>query len=116
MTKITRFFLFALVSLVLFSCKEDEEVDFTNGIPVADFSYSPEFPKAGQTVTFTNKSENADTYQWKISFTAGVQIFASTDKELTYVFDEAEDYTVDLIVTNSSGAVSSTSDVIHVVE
>ena len=41
---------FSIIILLTYSCKEVE----------ADFTYSPEQPKAGEKVTFTNISTNGD--------------------------------------------------------
>ena len=118
MSKKFNFYLILVVVLIglsFSSCKKDIEIDLTSGIPMADFSFAPEFPKVGQTVTFTNKSEEATSYQWKVSFTGGSEIFTSTDKNLTYVFTKADDYTVDLIAKNG-GAISSTYQIFKVSE
>ncbi|PKP36675.1 MAG: hypothetical protein CVT98_07300, partial [Bacteroidetes bacterium HGW-Bacteroidetes-15] len=50
-----KFILFGL-SFLLASCMEED--------PYADFSVSSTLIETGQSVTFTNKSTNADHYEW----------------------------------------------------
>ena len=45
---------FSIIILLTYSCTEVE----------ADFTYSPEQPKAGEKVTFTNTSTNGDKWEW----------------------------------------------------
>lgn len=118
MSKKFNFYLvlvFILIGVTFSSCKKEIDIDLTDGVPMADFSYSPEIPKVGQTVTFVNKSEGASSYQWKISHTAGSEIFTSTKKDFTYTFTEADDYTVDLIATKGNAG-SATYKIFKVVE
>lgn len=63
--------------------------------PTANFNYTPSSPKAGQTVKFTNTSQNASYYNWDFGNNK-----TSTQKEPTMVFG-AGMWTVRLTVYNS---------------
>ncbi len=67
--------------------------------PVAGFSFSPENPETGQEVSFTNESENAESYQWSAAGTS----FSSTEENPKFTFDTAGDFDVKLVVINSEG-------------
>ncbi|WP_375562948.1 PKD domain-containing protein [Bernardetia sp. OM2101] len=67
--------------------------------PVASFSFSPENPEAGQEVSFTNESENAESYQWSAAGTS----FSSTEENPKFTFDTAGNFDVKLVATNSEG-------------
>lgn len=66
----------------------DEEED----TPHADFTYSPSSPIAGQTVKFTNRSENAGSYIW--GFGTGT---SSREENPTVKYDKQGTYTVTLM-------------------
>lgn len=68
--------------------------------PVADFSFSPSDPIAGETVSFTNLSSNATSYQWSSS-PAG---FSSTEENPSFAFSEPGTYTITLVATGPGGS------------
>jgi PKD repeat protein len=72
--------------------------------PEADFTWSPESPKAGQEVKFTNLSSNAKSYSWNFG-----DMSIGNDKNPTHIYKNAGDYIVDL--TASSGLRSDTKTV-----
>lgn len=76
--------------------------------PVADFSFSPENPESGQTITFTNLSQNATSYQWS-STPAG---FNSTAANPTHAFVTAGTYQVKLIATGPGGSSEQTKTIV----
>lgn len=52
---LSRFLVLALVSFLIVSCSTPIE---------PDFSFSPEAPKAGQKITFTNLTESGEVWNW----------------------------------------------------
>jgi len=67
--------------------------------PVADFTFSPSNPVAGQPVQFTDRSQGGpDTWEW--DFDDGGN---STQRNPTYTFDEEGSYDVELQVENDEG-------------
>ncbi len=68
-------------------------------LPVADFSFSPASPEAGQEVSFTNTSQDAETYQWSAAGTS----FSSTEENPKFTFDAAGDFDVKLVATGAGG-------------
>lgn len=75
--------------------------------PVADFSFSPANPVAGQTVSFTNLSSNATSYQWSSS-PAG---FSSTEENPQFNFSEAGSYAITLLATGPGGTDEITQNI-----
>lgn len=60
--------------------------------PTADFTWSPENPKAGETVQFTNHSENAKRYDWNLG-----NMNISSEESPTAVYDQPGNYIIDLL-------------------
>ena len=81
------------------SCTKKIKVMDTNIRPVADFTWSPETVKAGDVVTFTDCSTDADgtivAWEWKIG--SG----SSTEQNPTYEFVEYGSVEVSLTVTDN---------------
>jgi len=71
-------------------------------IPVADFVGSPTTIMEGQTVSFTDQSQNNPT-SWSWSFPGGVPS-TSTDQNPVVTYPGAGTYDVTLIATNSAGS------------
>lgn len=80
-----------LVSVLITSCKTPID---------PDFSYSPEMPKAGEKVTFTNLTEEAEYWNW--TFGDGGK---STAKNPTYVFKKPGVYDVTLMADSNKNYV-----------
>lgn len=80
-----------LASVLITSCKTPIE---------PDFSYSPEMPKAGEKVTFTNLTEEAEYWNW--TFGDGGR---STAKNPTYVFKKPGVYDVTLMADSNKNYV-----------
>jgi PKD repeat protein len=83
--------LFAMASLALVSCKEDEADP-----PVPDFSSAID----DKTVTFTNLSTNATSYSW--DFGDGSAL--STEKDPVHTYAAYGDYDVRLTATGEGGS------------
>jgi PKD repeat protein len=75
--------------------------------PVANFSFTPPSPSAGQTVQFTDTSTGGPT-SWSWDFGDG---FGSTSQSPTHVFATAGAFPVTLTVTNGGGSNSTTKNV-----
>ncbi|MCS6937020.1 MAG: PKD domain-containing protein [Candidatus Bipolaricaulota bacterium] len=83
-----------------------EEQPPPNQPPVADFSFTPAQPAAGQTVQFTDKSTDPDgrVVAWAWDFGDGTK---SNQQNPTHVYQTAGTFEVRLIVTDDKGAQSS---------
>ena len=79
-------FLFLTSALILSSCGKK---------PTSDFTWSPNQPKAGQAVSFSNKSIDAKKYDWNLG-----NMKISSDKDPQNVYDAAGNYIVDLTAHN----------------
>jgi PKD repeat protein len=71
--------------------------------PVADFSYSPDSPRVGDPVSFTDLSANAPT-AWLWDFDDGT---SSDEQSPTHVFNAAGSFTVSLTASNDNGSDSA---------
>jgi len=67
--------------------------------PVADFSMDKSTADVGETITFTNQSENTSTYEWE--FGDGN---TSTEANPTHSYAAGGSYTVQLIATGDGGS------------
>lgn len=63
--------------------------------PVSNFSWSPQSPKAGQEVQFTNLSTDAKKYDWNLG-----NMKISSEKNPKNTYTSAGNYIVDLTVHN----------------
>jgi PKD repeat protein len=83
-----------ILSFLLINCQDKELIPK----PIANFSYSPSSNlTAPISVTFTNTSQNANSYEWSING----QIF--TTKNLSFQFSQAGTYTIILTATGDGG-------------
>lgn len=89
-----------------------------NDGPIAAFSFSPEQPGIGQTVTF-DAAESSDpdgsieSYEWYIQGTDSVD---ATGETATTTYDVVGEYTISLMVTDSNGATDTIEKTLNVVE
>jgi len=72
--------------------------------PTVDFSLSNNLPASGETLTFTNASENATEYFWK--FGDGT---TSTEENPMHVYQDEGTYLVTLSAVNGDGCAVTTS-------
>ena len=63
--------------------------------PTANFTWSPQNPKAGQQVQFTNNSVDAKKYSWNLG-----NMKISSDANPKNVYDQPGNYIVDLTARN----------------
>jgi parallel beta-helix repeat protein len=82
--------------------------------PIARFSYSPEFPYEGETVTFDASASSGDIITYKWDFGDNTPIITESDPITTHVYMHAANYTVTLKVTDRLGFSGSTSKLITV--
>ncbi len=76
------------------------------GTPTADFSYAAAQDNS-LTISFTNLSQNVDSYEWNFGDGTGV----SSEENPTYTYTEAGTYPVTLTVTGAGGTVETTQQV-----
>jgi len=63
--------------------------------PIADFTWTPVTPTAGQEVKFTNNSKDAKSYSWNFG-----DMSIGKDKNPTHIYKNAGNYIVDLQANN----------------
>lgn len=76
-------------------------------LPIANFSFTPANPSAGQTVTFTNNSTNATSSTWDF----GDASAPNTNTNPTHIYANDGNYTITLVVTNSCGSDTTTQTI-----
>ncbi|MCX8103683.1 MAG: PKD domain-containing protein [Candidatus Bipolaricaulota bacterium] len=88
---------------------EIKELPPENKPPVAAFEVSPAQPAAGQTVQFTDKSQDPDgqVTAWQWDFGDGT---TSTEQNPSHVYRTAGTFTVKLVVTDDKGARSQPAE------
>ncbi|MDX9846597.1 MAG: PKD domain-containing protein [Tenuifilaceae bacterium] len=95
---------FALITFI--SCKEDELVPD----PIASFQFEVS-TENWKEVTFTNYSQNAESYSWNFGDNE-----TSTDENPTHIFAEAGNYTVTLTATNKDNVSKEFSETITITD
>ena len=94
-------------------------VEWYNSPPVASFTYSPEFPIAGETATF-NASTSYDLdgtitiYKW--DFGDGTAIETSPTPTITHIYKTRGNYTVTLTVIDDEGSENKTEATITIID
>jgi VWFA-related protein len=83
--------------------------------PVADFTWTPETPEAGQTVSFTDLSSAAGAPIVDRTWTFG-ELGAGAGAAPVFHFPDSGAYTVELQVTDEDGSTGTTVRTIRVVE
>jgi len=81
-------FIFLLFNIMLTSCGEQ---------PQADFTWTPINPKSGEKVQFTNTSTNGKKYDWNLG-----NIKVSKEMNPTNIYENPGDYIIDLSVRNGA--------------
>lgn len=97
-----------LVLLVFQSCKDDD--DMANPDPVASFQYEVSQDNFLE-VTFSNFSQNATSYSW--DFGDGN---TSTEKDPVHTYDQADSYSVKLVVSNDAGQTAQRTETINLMD
>lgn len=95
---------FALITFI--SCKDDVPVPD----PIASFQFAVS-TENWKEVTFTNYSQNAESYSW--NFGDGQ---SSTDENPTHIFADAGNYTVTLTATNKDNVSKEFSETITITD
>lgn len=75
--------------------------------PVADFTYSPQEPVAGEEVKFTNLSKDTKSYDWNFG-----DMSIGTQANPTHVYKNAGTYIVDLLAHNGLQSNEKTGTII----
>ncbi len=96
--------LFVVLSFLLVGCSDHI---------APDFSYSPEMPKCGQTITFTNLTTGdadweAESWNWDFGDSG-----TSTLQNPTHIYRKAGIYTVSLKVDSSKNAIKTRSITVY---
>jgi len=95
--KQTSWILLALLAICTYSCKE----------VTVDFSYAPENPKAGDTITFTNLTSGGEDYTWYFGDNS-----TSSYKNPTHIYKQVGTYTVTLRESKSKKSITHTVTVL----
>ncbi|WP_421893196.1 PKD domain-containing protein [Marinoscillum sp.] len=90
------------MALVIISCSEDEPI----APPTASFSFEVDAANP-LSVTFTNTTEEGETFAWDFGDDAGT----SAEESPTYTYAAGGTYTVTLTATNDGGSDVSTKEV-----
>ncbi len=102
-----------LFSGLLVGC--DSGGGMSNEAPSADFSFSPNSPREGETVSFTSNASDPDgsiqSYQWEFGDES-----SGSGSNPTHTFDSEGSYTVRLTVEDNQGASSSATRTVDVQE
>jgi len=101
------------IDLIGTSIEELKKVEAENKPPVADFSYSPSNPLAGDSVSFNDRSYDPDgsVVSWHWNFGDST---TSSEKNPTHVFTSPGTYIVTLTVKDDRGAEESISKTVYV--
>lgn len=98
-------YLLLSLTLILFSCHKTTPPN----PPTASFSVDLTDPEVGQTVFFTNNSENGDQYEWDFGDGTG-----TSDMNPTHSYTATGAYDVKLTVTSRNGATDNTGLTLNV--
>ena len=96
--------LAVLFSVVFYSCDNETEVNLDE--PFASFTSEVDAENT-LTVTFTDNSLDADTYQWDFGDGSG----SSTEANPSYTYTASGTYTVTLTVSNAAGIDEATAEI-----
>ncbi len=98
----SKLLLFLLIPLLLVACKQNEPEE---AYPLASFEYT----QNGMTVSFANKSLNANSFLW--SFGDGS---TSSEKDPIHTYTQEGEYTISLSVKNKTKTNQNTKQIIIV--
>ncbi|MFB6319030.1 PKD domain-containing protein [Saccharicrinis sp. FJH54] len=84
--KLVRFIFGFTIVLILISCGKE---------PIADFTWEPKEPKAGEEVRFTNLSTDATSYSWNFG-----DMSIGDDTNPTHIYERKGNYIIDLRAQN----------------
>ena len=102
--KLVSVFVFVLSVFSFFSCSD-------NIVP--DFSFTPEVPKAGQTVSFTNLTTGDEDWKgefWNWNFGDNTK---STAKSPTHIYKDAGKYSITLMVDSNKNLTKTLSITVY---
>jgi PKD repeat protein len=93
----TRLAIMTICVVILTSCGKK---------PTSSFSWTPNTPKAGETVSFINKSSDAKKYDWNLG-----NMKISSEKEPQNTYDQPGQYIIDLTARNGAKSNESTQTI-----
>ena len=108
MKNLNGLFLVLALGLMMGSCKKDEGMPIL--APEAAFTMDKSMVEVGESIQFTNQSENADSYAW--DFGDGN---TSTTEDPNHVYASSGVYTVKLTATGEGG-INATSKTVTVID
>lgn len=92
--------------------KSISKVVSIHGLPVANFSFDPQYGNPPLAVQFTDQSSDASTYEW----TFGVDSFISTEMDPPYLYSDTGLFTITQIVTSNYGCKDTMQKQIYVIK
>lgn len=102
MKNINKYFYTTILIITIFiGCQEDEEL-IKNALPEASFTFTPEPPVKGETVTFSDTSKDTDgkIVSWLWNFEDGT---VSQEQNPSHIFTHAAIYKVRLTIKDNLG-------------
>lgn len=97
-----------IFSLFVASCDDDDPAAPATPEPTVSFTYSPGAPVAGEAVSFTSTTTDAESFLWS----SEPADFTATTANATHAFSEAGSYTVTLQATGPGGTATATETVV----
>ncbi|MFC2187803.1 PKD domain-containing protein [Peijinzhouia sedimentorum] len=82
-------------------------IEITAPEPSADFSFTPESPKVGETVVFTSSVSNVDSYVWS----SEPAEFNSTEENPSFAFSNTGTYTITLEASGAGGTATVSKEI-----
>lgn len=92
--------------------KSISKVVSIHGLPIANFSFDPQYGNPPLAVQFTDQSYNANSFEW----TFGVDSFISTELDPPYLYNDTGLFTITQIVTSIFGCKDTMQKEIYVIK
>ena len=89
------------------SAEISKTLEVTAPAPSADFSFTPENPRVGETVEFTSSVSNVDSYVWS----SEPAEFNSTEENPSFEFSNTGTYTITLEASGAGGTVTVSKEI-----
>lgn len=83
-----------------------------HSLPIANFSFDPQYGNPPLAVQFTDQSQNANSFEW----TFGVDSFISLEENPPYLYNDTGLFTITQIVTSSYGCKDTIQKNIYVIK
>ncbi len=92
--------------------KSITQVISIHSLPIANFSFDPQYGNPPLAVQFTDQSQNANSFEW----TFGVDSFISFEENPPYLYNDTGLFTITQIVTSSFGCKDTMQKNIYVIK